>query len=90
MATTTGFVQRVTILPLLAANIALCCVWIGPTPSNAALLLIRRENTDSDHAGSFKATMVNALVSAMVNRQEVIVTHGDSDSLITTLRVEPS
>ncbi len=95
MAQTTGLVQKLTIIPQQmispspGLNPALCCVWLGVSPTNSALLLVQQQATDSAQAGSFKASMVEALAAAQVNRREVVAQHGDNDSAITSLTVNP-
>jgi len=90
MAQTIGLVQKLIIMPELTSNQALACVWIGPTPANAELLMVNRLDTDSSHAGAFKNSIVDALVTALVSRREVVADHGDSDALITSLTIEPA
>lgn len=89
MAETKGLVQKLKIIPG-AGNSSFACAFIGPSPTNTELLLVLRENTDSAHAGSFKNSMVDALATAMVGRREVVAVHGDTDALITGLRIEPA
>ena len=88
MAQTTGLVQRLTIIPALG-SVGFCCVWIGPSPTNSALLFVQRVASDSAPAGDFKTSMVDGLVSAQASRREVRVGHGDTSSEITSLEVYP-
>jgi len=90
MAQTTGLVQKLSIIPGSGSAAAMACVWIGPTPDNTELLLVQRLSTTSAQAGAFKNSIVDALVTALVSRREVVATHGDSDALITTLAIEPA
>lgn len=86
MAETRGLVQKLTVLP----GSAMACAWIGPTPTNAALLWVQRDTSESAANGSFENSMVDALVAAATNRREVVAIHGDSDSRITGLRLDPA
>ena len=95
MAETTGLVQALSIVPDLSivpgiGSQAVACVGIGPTPADTELLFVRRDNTDSVQAGAFKNSIVDALVTALVNRREVKATHADDDAKITKLSIEPA
>jgi hypothetical protein len=90
MAQTTGLVQRINISPDLTTFTSAACVWIGPTISNVELLMVFVDNNDPSRIAIFRSGLVDALVSAMVNRHEIVAFHGDSDSIITDLRIEPS
>ncbi len=83
---TTGLVQRLHII----SGIGLACVWIGPSPTNAELLYILRNNSDTAEVGAFKNSIVDTLVTAQVSRREVVATHGDSDAEIFNLKIEPT
>ncbi len=85
MATTTGLVQRLTINAGGSA-----CVSIGPSPTNVAALTIASDSSDSVATAVFKASMVDALSSAMVERREVTARHGDTDSTITAVELPPA
>jgi hypothetical protein len=89
MAETAGLIQKLQILPG-TGNTSYGCVWIGPTPANTELLFVSRKDSDNAHTGAFKNSMVDALATAMVARREVIATHGDSDAIITMLRIDPA
>lgn len=82
MAETTGLVQRLTV-----SSSTTTCVWIGPTPNNNTLLLVTNDSTAADTA--FAANLVQTLASAATNYRAVAAVHGDSDSKITSLRVDP-
>ena len=86
MAETVGIVQQLTVLP----SLAMACAWIGPTPSNTALLFVRRDAGESNASGSFENSLIDALVAATVSRREVVAIHGDNDSQITSLRIDPA
>lgn len=86
MAETAGLVQRLYILP----GSAMACAWIGPTPTNTALLFVKRDAAESPDIGSFENSLVDTLVTATVTRREVVAIHGDSDSRITSLRIDPA
>ena len=85
MPTVNGLVQRVTLL----ADSALCCVQIGPSPTNTTLLFIQRRTTDTAEVGLMKASMVEGVVSAHVGRREVSATHPSGSSEITSLGIGP-
>jgi hypothetical protein len=81
VATTTGLVHKLTV------GDAVSCAWIGPTPNNATLLLIRNDGSARDSA--FAGSLVETLSTALTNYRAVVAIHGDNDSDITSLRIEP-
>jgi hypothetical protein len=83
MATTTGLVQRVSIMD------GLTCVWIGPSPTNTAVFQVQISGGDPPETVAFKATMIDALSTANTARREVSVNHGVSSSIITSLSIDP-
>jgi hypothetical protein len=86
MAQKTGLVQRIYMGPGTATEVQ-ACVFIGPTPANLTLLLLRRQASDPAHTGAFLTSMLDALTQALTSRHEVIVGHGDSDSNITSVEL---
>jgi hypothetical protein len=82
MAETTGLVQRLSIL-----SGTLTCVWIGPTESNSEALAVTHDGSATDLA--FATSVIQALAAASTNYRQVVAVHGDSDSKITHLRIEP-
>jgi len=90
MAQTAGLVQRLTVVPGLTSAESMACVWIGPTPNNTEVFLIRRDTSDSAHLGAFKNSMVDALTSALVDRREVVAFHAEADAEITSLTINPA
>jgi hypothetical protein len=82
MAETTGLVQRLSLL-----SSTLTCVWIGPNPNNTEALLVTNDGSAGDSA--FAASMLEALAAASTNYRQVVAVHGDSDSKVTSLRIEP-
>jgi hypothetical protein len=86
MAQTTGIVQRISVIP----SIAMACVWLGPSPANAALLFVLRDSTAPPHVGAAVNSMIDALTNAAVNRREVTAIHGDNSSRIDSLRIDPA
>ena len=84
MAETLGLIQELHVF-----ETGVACFWIGPTPTITEILLIERAIGDSNHVGAFKNSMVDALTSAHLDRQEVIAEHPDNDSRITSVRFEP-
>lgn len=88
MAETAGLVQKLTFTQFGSTSYG--CVWIGPTPSNTEFLFIKRLNADAENVGALKNSMMDALATAMVNRREVVAIHGNSDAIITALRIDPA
>ncbi len=82
MAETAGLVQRLTI-----AGKTSSCVWIGPTQDNVEALVISNDGTTPSVA--FADSLVQALAAAATNYRQVVAVHGDSDTIITSLRIEP-
>jgi hypothetical protein len=82
MAETTGLVQRLSIIGKTAT-----CVWIGANPTNTEALVVTNDGSAGDSA--FAASMIEALAAASANYRQVVAVHGDSDSKITSLRIEP-
>jgi hypothetical protein len=86
MAQTSGLVQKLTVSP----SSSIACAWIGPTPTNTALLWVERDTGESAASGSFENNLVDVLIVAAVSRREVVAIHGDTDSRITGLRIDPA
>ena len=84
MATTTGFVQRLTIF-----QSSLACAFVGPAPTNTTALFVQGTSGDTASQLAWKASIVDGLTTAMTTRQEVQATHGDSNSSITGLTLGP-
>jgi hypothetical protein len=78
MPTTTGFVQRVTLLQ--GSRIA--CVWVGPSPSSTELLVLPMTSSDSDQRLQHKCAMINALCEAQIAGRQVDVLHPDDSAEI--------
>jgi hypothetical protein len=81
VAETTGLVQRLSVFDILT------CVWIGPTPDNAEILLVL--NDGSAASAQFAGTLVEVLSAAMTNYRSVAAIHADDDATITSLRIDP-
>jgi len=82
MAQTTGLVQRLSILsPTIA------CVWLGPRPNNAEVLLVTSDGSTADSA--FASSLIQTLAAASTNFRAVIATHGDTNAKITALQIDP-
>jgi hypothetical protein len=83
MASNTGQVQRIFMDPGAGnpPQVA-ACIFIGPTPANVEILLLRRQAADPPHTGAFYSSMLDALAQALTSRREVTVTHNDNDSYI--------
>lgn len=80
---TTGFVQRLTIVPKAAS----ASVWIGPTIDNAELLYITRD-TDNPAVGAFENSILDALVAAFISGREVVVATSARDGRILSLLIK--
>lgn len=78
MPTTTGFVQRITLLQ--GGRIA--CVWVGPSPTSTELLVLPMTSSDSDQRLQRKSAMINALGEAQIARRQVDVLHPDDSAEI--------
>lgn len=78
MATTTGFVQRLTLLQ--SARIA--CAWIGSSATTTELLTIIIPSDSSDADALAKSSMISVLADAQVCGREVSVVHADSSAAI--------
>jgi hypothetical protein len=76
MATVTGLVQRLT----WVAN--LLCAWVGPSPTNATVLVSSFEPGDTELELEFKSSIITLLTQAFFGRYQVEVGHGDGDSII--------
>lgn len=81
MAETTGLVQKLFIGGTFA------CAWIGPTPNNTSLLLV--QNDGSVAGAAFAGAAMETLAAASTNYRSVVAVHGNSDSTITALRIDP-
>ena len=84
MAETTGLVQQ-----LKVDTTGMTRTLIGPNVSNVTALLVQRTSADSREVASAKDVITNALAAAMVAYREVVAVHGDTDSFITQLRIDP-
>lgn len=83
MATNTGQVQRIFMDPGAGNPPEVsACIFIGPTPANVEILLLRRQAADAAHRGAFFSSMLDALTQALTSRREVTVTHNDNDAYI--------
>ena len=82
MATARGLVQQLSVLSATTA-----CAWIGPTSDNTTLLVVSNDGSATGLA--YSGTLVHALASAATNYRSVVATHGDSDSTITALTIDP-
>jgi len=85
MAETIGLVQRLNIF-----ESGIACVWVGPTPTITEVLFVVRGSSDPAHVGAFKNSIVDAITTAYLDRQEVVAVHPDDSGEITSLRLEPS
>ncbi len=82
MAQTTGLVQQLSVLSSTSA-----CAWIGATSDNTTLLVVTNDGSASGLA--YSGTLVHALASAATNYRSVVASHGDSDSTITAITIDP-
>lgn len=83
MAETTGLVQQLNVL----SGSTSACAWIGPTASNTELLVVSNDGSAEELA--FAGDLVQILAAALTNYRAVVAFHGDSDSVITSLRIDP-
>lgn len=79
---TAGLVQQLTLLSPSAA-----CAWIGPTAANSTLLVVTNDGSSAGIA--YSGSLVHALATAASNYRAVVATHGDSDSTISSLHIDP-
>jgi hypothetical protein len=80
MVTTTGLIQRLTIL-----KTGFACVYIGPHPTNVVALSVSRVEGETPTSLTWKSSIVEGLAVAMAAHQQVQVTHGDTDTEISSL-----
>ncbi len=78
MPTTTGFVQRVTLLQ----DSRTACVWVGSSPNSTELLVLSMTSTDSDQTLQRKRAMINTLSEAQIARRRVDVVHPEGSAEI--------
>jgi hypothetical protein len=79
MATTTGFVQRVTLI----TGSRIACVWVGPAPNDADLLWLQMQASDSDVSIQHKRSLIAFLTEAQYAGREIDVTHPDDSAEIS-------
>jgi threonine dehydratase len=77
MITTTGLVQKLTILKSGRA-----CALIGIEPTNVEAFSISVVAGETVDDLTRKSSMIDALVTAMAGRQQLGVTHDDTESEI--------
>lgn len=83
MAQTQGVVQRLK----LTDTLILAYAYIGPTPSNTELLIVRSATGQPPDEAAFRGALAEALSAALASRQEVIASHDDNSAEITLLQV---
>jgi hypothetical protein len=79
MATTTGFVQRVTLI----TGSRIACVWVGPAANDAELLWVQMRAGDSDASIQNKRSLIAFLTEAQYAGRQVDVTHPDASTEIS-------
>jgi hypothetical protein len=77
MATTQGFVQRISWLPG-----AVACIWIGPAATSAEIFRIQVKTSDGAADIAFKRMLVGVLVKFQLAGREVGVNHADGEAEI--------
>jgi hypothetical protein len=88
MATSTGLIQRIFMDPGAGSPAEVsACIFIGPTPANVEILLLRRQASDAPHVGAFLSSMLDGLTQALTSRREVKVSHNDNDAYIFSVEV---
>lgn len=80
MATTTGFVERVTLI----AGSRIACVWVGSDASDAELLWLEMRAGDSDASIQNKRSLIALLTDAQYAGRLVDVTHPDDSAEISS------
>ncbi len=85
MPTTTGFVQRLTLLQ--ASRVA--CVWLGPSPSSTEVLTLSLLAGDSEQTMRHKRGMLNLLSEAQISRRQVDILHPDDSAVIDQVYLTP-
>jgi hypothetical protein len=83
VAQTQGLVQR---LKLTDTQI-LAYAYIGPTPTNTELLIVRSATGLPPDEAAFRGALAEALSGALASRQQVIASHDDNNIEITLLQV---
>jgi hypothetical protein len=78
MATTTGFVQRVTLI----AGAGTACVSVGAAANDAELLWVQMRQGDSDASIQNKRSLIAFLTEAQYAGRQVDVTHADDSAEI--------
>jgi hypothetical protein len=79
MVTTTGLIQRLTIL-----KTGFACVYIGPVPTNVVALTVGKVEGETATDLAWKSSIVQGLAIAMATRQQVQVTHEETDVEISS------
>jgi hypothetical protein len=85
MATTTGFVQRVTLIN--GSRVA--CVWVGPAPDDSDLLWLQMRAGDPDAGVERKRALIAFLTEAQYAGREIDVTHPDDSTEISGASSRP-
>jgi hypothetical protein len=83
VAQTQGLVQR---LKLTDTQI-LAYAYIGPTPTNTELLIVRSATGLPPDEAAFRGALAEALSGALASRQQVIASHDDNNIEIALLQV---
>jgi len=78
MATTTGYVQRLTWL-----GESLLCAWIGDSPADVTALFVAMQTNDTDASLEYKKALVGLLVGAQLAGRQLAAMHSDKGSEIT-------
>ncbi len=85
MATTSGYVQRLTLIQ--ASDLA--CVWVGPSPSSTEILTVLMAAGDSEAVVRHKRSLINLLAEAQIARRQVEVQHPDDSAAIDQVSYAP-
>ena len=80
MPSVTGLVQRV-LIDSSGTQTNTACIFVGPSPANTELLLLKRNLADPPNIGAMKSSMLDALTQALGNRREVVVTFVVNDGI---------
>lgn len=84
MATTTGFVQSLTV------NTSQACAQVGPSAANSELLTINMTSGEDAASIAFQTSMIDVLAAALAFRRTVVATHGDHDPIISQIVINPA
>lgn len=86
MATTTGFVQRLTLL----SDSKLVCAWIGSAPNSVEAFFVNMTSSNDSPTISFKQSIVGLLTEAQLAGRSIAAVHDDNGAEITSIYTNDS